>query len=369
MVPMLLRRPLARPVFALVLLVSPTLTGCGLFDEGSTAEEAFEYLPADTFSVEFADRGAMAERLGVDDIDPRDVSDEDLEDYREVLLRKDEDDESYAAATTRLTPFYENLRDAPLNDFDIEWEASASWGDDAEDADGRATVWKVGDDLDFDHLAEDLESRGYQRDGSLLSLDVDDLDFDGTVDGVYPGAHMLNVLLDEEENVIAVAGAVDALGDIADVIADDADSLADEGAMDDLIDAAEDDLEVAWLRSGSEVCHTRDRPLAEDLAAAYDDLGRPEARAVLVSGGDEVVVALRYDNDDAAEDDLEARQALVEDGVDPVTAEPYDELGDFSFERDGELILIDADYDKGVRQALQAELRGGGPAVCGVSRA
>lgn len=371
MSPMPLGRPLTPLGLVVAALVVPGLTACGLFDEGSTVEEAFEYLPADTFAVRFADRGAMAERLGIDDIDPREVSDADLEDYADVLVPKD-DDQQYAAAATRLTPYYDTMRDAPLNDFDIEWEATASWGDDEEDLDGRATVWKVGDDLDFDDLADDLEARGYERDGDRFSVDPndpEDVDFDGLVDAVYPGTFMVNVLLDEEEKLVVAAGLPEALSEIADVVDDDADSLADDGGMDDLVEAAEDDLELVWIESGAEACPTGDRRPPEEHAASYDDLGRPHARAVLVSGDDDVVVALRYDSDDEAEDDLEARESLVDDGVDLVTAKPFDDLGNFSFERDGDLLIIDADYVKGVGQALRSEQQGGGPSACGISRA
>lgn len=363
--PMRLGRPLVHPVLALVGVVAATLTGCGLFDRGSTLEDAFEYLPADTFSVAFADRQAMAERLGADDLDPRDVSDDDLDDYV-TTLREEEDT---AVAGTALSRYLQVMKDAPLNELDVSWEVQATWGDDPADADGSATVWKVGDDLDFDALAEDLHAKGYDEssvgDLSAYSVEISAAD-DGTIGGVYP-ATMLNVLLDEDEQLVVSAVDLRALEEVADVVADDADSLADAGGMDDLVDAADGDPEVARLETeGSRVCFPTGQQLPDDLRAEYGDLGRPEARALFVSGDDDppARLVLQYDDGDAAKDDLEARETLIEDGKELRSQRPFDDLGDFSVERDGDLLVIDEDFDGGPRQAVIAEESGGGPGTC-----
>ena len=160
---------------------------------------------------------------------------------------------------------------------------------------------------------------------------------------------MLNVLLAEDEQIVA-ASPVDreTLADIAAVIRDDDDSLADAGGFDDLLDAAEDDPDIAWL--------------TEDPAAVC---AGAVARALFVSGDDaDVRLALQYDGEDDAKDDLEARKTLVEDGVDPLTRKPFDDLGDFELEQDGALLLIDEDFEGGARFAIQAERRGGGPGAC-----
>ena len=348
----------------LVLLAGTTLTGCGLFDGGPRVEEALEYLPADSFDLQFSDRAAMAERLGLDDLDPRDLSDDDVDDYLETL----HDEEDNAVAVTRLDKYVQTMRDAALNALDIEWEAHGSWGD-PEDPDGTATVWKVADDFDFDELADELDEVGYREsssgDLSVYSVDESAADEFGLVEGTYPAFVLPHLLLDEDEQVIATAQQADALDEIADVIADDADSLADDGGMDDLLGAAEDDPEYAWLALGATAgCRLDDRRLDPETRERYDRLGRPDGRALLISGeGAEVLLALQYGSEDEAEDDLEARAELVEEGIDGYTGRPFDDLGDFDLERDGDLVLVEEDFDGGARQAFIAETAGG-PGAC-----
>jgi len=360
-----------RSLVALTLVFAPALAGCELLDlrGGSTVEDAFEYLPADTLSVQFADRGAMAERLGVDDIDPRDVSRDDVDRYIEKLG----DEDGTAVAATALAPYLHDLQGAPLNEFDIEWEAFATWGDADDDSHRGATVWKVGDDLDFQALAEDLEDKGYDEGGAgdlpIYSITQAGVDVDtGTVGGVYPAPLMLNVLLDEDEQLVAAAVSTDALGDIADVVTDDADSLADDGGMDDLLDAADGDPELAALTAGGPTLCNGNRnggPLPERLPDGYADLGRPDARALFVAGEDaKALLVLHYGSEDDAEADLDAREALVAEGVDIQTRESFDDLGHFSLEQDGDLVLIEEDFDGGPAQAVRAERSGSGPGVC-----
>lgn len=363
MVSMRLGRPALRPAVLLAVVLAPALAGCGLFDGGSNAEEALEYLPADTFAVRFSDRAAMAERLGVDGVDPRDVSEGDVDDYTEALT----DQARTAVASTRLTEYVSAMRDAPLNDFDVVWEAFATWGD-ADDRTGGATVWKVGDDVDFDALADDLVDKGFGEetvgDHAVFTADSSLVGPEGAIGATYP-PFLLNVLLDEDEQIVATAVQAEALDDLAEVISDDADSLADDESMDHLLQVSDDDPELAWVTTdGAGVCPAQ--PLVpEGHHDQYADLGRPEARAFLVSGDEaEVVLALDYENGNDAEDDLEARQTLVDEGVDPTTADPFDELGDFTFERHGDLLVIDQDFDGGPLAAARAEQSGGGPGSC-----
>ncbi len=105
-------------------------------------------------------------------------------------------------ADTQLTDYLGTMKDAPLNDLDVAWEAVAVWGNPAADGErSAATVWKVGDDVDFDALAEDLEDKGYDEGGSgnlpVYTADRSDVDIDtNAIGGVYPG-FMFNVLLIE----------------------------------------------------------------------------------------------------------------------------------------------------------------------------
>ena len=251
--------------------------------------------------------------------------------------------------TSELGRYSELMDDAPFNDRDIEWEARASWGD-PEDPDGAATVWKVDDDLDFDALADDLEDKGYTTSSAgtmtVYSVDTSSAGQDGTIGGVYPPI-MLNVLLAEDEQIVAASAADrEALLDVAAVIVDDDDSLADDGGFEDLLDVADDDPDIAWLaRGGPAVCTGT------------------VARALFVFEDEDVRLALQYDGDDDAKTDLKAREELVENGVDPVTREPFADLGSFELEQDGDRVVIDEDFEGGARAALRAERKGGGPGV------
>lgn len=326
-----------RSRLVLVLASAPALAGCALIDlldGGSTLEQSFEYLPGSTFKVRFIEQRAV-------------------EDGTKVL-------------STQLDPYADMLADTPLGADDLEWEAYAAWGDDPEDPSGEAFVWKVGDDVDFDELADDLEDNGYARDGdrAIYSADPATIDRKNLVNGVYP-AVMGSVLLDEGEQLVVGSFSAEPLADVAEVVADDSDSLADEGSMDDLLEAAEDDPGVAWLTTaGPALCATAGPPVPERFRAEYADLGRPTARALFVSHDDVVDLALLFDDEEAAEDDREAREALVERGVDPLSLRPFEDLGDFDVRRDGDLVIVEEDFDGGPRAALRAETAGVGPGYC-----
>ena len=326
---------LRRPALALAALIAPTLVGCGLLDIGSDVDDAFEYLPAETFQVLFTEGGLA------DDLD-----------------------------TSALGRYSQLMADAPFNEGDIEWEARAAWGEPG-DSERTAAVWKVDDDTDLDGLAENLEDHGYDKDTddgrSFFSIDLAEAE-DGAVDGTYPVPLMLNVLIDEDEQVVAGSPDAASLDDVAAVIGDDDDSLADDdGGFDVLLDAADDDPDIAWLtRDGFAVCIAAERPVPRRDRGDYDDLGRPVARALFVSGDDaDVRLVLQYDDVDEVKDDLEARETLIEDGVDPVTRKAFGDLGDFVLEQDGDLLLIDQDLEDGAPAAIRAERQGGGPGVCG----
>ncbi len=178
---------------------------------------------------------------------------------------------------------------------------------------------------------------------------------------------LLNVLIDEDEQVVAGATDAGSLEAIAEVIADDADSLADDGGMDDLLDAADGDPELAWLSTdGPAVCLSTGRPLPEQVRRQYGDLGRPEGRALFVSGDDEpaAVVALQYDTDEAAKDDLEAREDLIEHGVD-LQDEGALRRARRLLDRSGGRGAVDrGGLRRGAQEAVRAENNGGGPGVC-----
>lgn len=309
------RSRLRRRASALALaLTAAAVTGCGLLDIGSELEDSFEYLPADTFEVRFAVAGLD------DDLDPSDLG-------------------RYAEA----------MADGPFTVDDVEWEAAAVWGD-PDDRRGSATVWKATDDADLDGLVEDLEEKGYTKrsvDGRpLLSVELSESD-GGLVGGTYPLPLMLNVLVDADEEVVAASPEAAALETIAAVISDDDRSVADDSGFEDLVDGADGDAEVAWLFSaGGALC--------EGMVG----------RGLFVLPDDVVRLVLQYGDEEEAEADLEARTALVEDGVDPVTQQPFADLGSFDLERDGDRLVVEEDFDAGPVAALRAEQSRGGPGAC-----
>jgi hypothetical protein len=327
------------------------MAGCGLLDGASNLSDATDYLPAGSMTLRFSDRAAMAERQGVDDIDPRDVDEDDVDAYFEAV-----DGE---VAASDLAPYASLMKDRPLNEFDVEWEAFAVWDG------GAATVWKVGDEVDFEALADDLAEVGYEEgeagDRQVFSAPESLVEFDGLVGAAYP-REMTNVLLDPDERLVVASLTPDALEQVAEVIEDDADSLTDDGGdLAPLLDAAED-VEHASITTGENTCV--DRQLPPQAEQEYDELGHPDGRAFFVAADDQAVrFVLAFPDEDEAESDLEAREDLLADGVEPFLRLPYDELGEFALERDGSLVLIDADFEDGLRDAGNADLRGG-PAFC-----
>ena len=128
-------------------------------------------------------------------------------------------------------------------------------------------------------------------------------------------------MLDEDDQIVAGARRRRCARDIAEVIADDADSLADDGGMEDLLDAAEDDPELALIsRDGPTVCVASAGTLPEPTAPSTTTSAGRSAGALRVRRRrcDGHRSSCSYDSEDAAKEDLEAREALIEDGVDPV---------------------------------------------------
>ncbi len=335
-------------------MAAPTLTGCGLFDGGSRLDEAFEYLPADSYSVVFTDRQAIAERKGVDDIDPRDVSEDDIERYRTAL--------EVESNGTILSGSLAAMQNASFNEFDIVWEAETSWGDFATARGaGHAMVWKVTDDFDFDALAEELSDLDYSgtSTGEAQQFTANDA---GAVGGTYTWSHMLLV---PDEQLVAGTAWEGSLDTIAGVAADDVDSLADDGEFDDLAEVAGEAEHVA-LTGGAATCGLESgHPIPERFWPEYADLEAPARRALVISSESaESQFVLEYAEDSTAEDDVDARRQLVAEGIEPQGRQPFSALGEFDVERDGDLIVVSAEYERGPQQALSAFIGGTGPDLC-----
>ncbi len=328
-----------------VPVLAPGLTGCGLLDGSAPLEEALEYVPAGTDEVRFLDRSRAAERMKLADVGAG-SSEEEIGDYLEAMAE--------AGLATTLSPWTLTMTESAFNEFEVAWEAALG-------GDSPATIWKTEDDLDLDDVGEDLVDAGYTEGGSddapTYTVDADDVDPDtGLVGDRYPSSMLEVTLVPDEHLVIAGSGGED----VAAVALDDDDSMADDGGFGDLVDEAEeiDEMELASLAIGDGACG--DDEQRRGRADALGDLGRPEGVAFFASGSDRPLrTVLRFDSDDAAASDAEARGTYLED-----FNEAYGLDIDYDVETDGSTVLVEA--PAGDLEALQQAIAlKDGPLICG----
>lgn len=325
-------------------LLATGLTGCGLLDGSSRVEEALEYLPANAETVQFVDRAAMAERLELDDL-ATGASGDELDEWAEA-----QQDEGYG---TELSPWTRVMQEAAFSELDIEWEASGTSADD-----GRVRVWKLEDDVDFDHLADDLEDAGFERSSSgdieVFENSLENADEDGLYGGRYP-AQIGSLALVPDEHLV-LSGAVELAIDVAD---DDEDSLSDEGSFADLLDQAPDagDLEFAALTTAP-LCGAGTRITPEQAAEVYEGLGHPDRGLALFADPDAVTAVRLFGDGDDAEADAEGLPAYLDDRA---SATGFDV--DLDVQHDGDAVTAEASFDDR-RTMAQAWSRVDGPFAC-----
>ena len=330
-------------------LVATSVTGCGLFGGSSTLGDALEVVPASADRVTFVDRVAIAERFEVDDVEPG-ASESEIDAYLEASRE--------FPAGTAFSRYLNVMDDAPFTYFDVEWEVTMGEGDQ-----GFGRVWKMRDDLDLDEVGDELVGLGFEEreaadDFRSLSLDVSTID--PATEGYLITVGEVTIVPDEH---LMIAGP--AAADVLEVVKDDADSAVDADRFDDLVDGS-DDIEVADLSRGDAVCSAGDRPLTPEQfeASGLEELGTPEERGFFVHGEDgETRAVLSFDDEQAAEDDADARSDFLDDGLSPVSGVPYSEFGDWEIEADGELVRIEIDYDDPLTVGPVIS-RGDYPSVC-----
>jgi hypothetical protein len=331
-------------------LVATSLTGCGLFGGSTTLGDALEVVPASADRVTFVDRVAIAERFEVDDVEPG-ASEDEIDHYLET-------GREFPYGTSLVT-YLTVMQDAPFSDLDVEWEVTIGEGDE-----GFAQVWKMRDDLDLDVVGDELVDLGFEEqdaDGDSRSLSVD-------LAQIAPAEPYLvalrEVTLVPDEHLM-IAGP-DADG-VQEVVKDDADSAVDSDRFEDLVDGT-DDIEVADLARGEAACSSPERPLTPEQleASGLEELGTPEERGYFVHGEDgETRAVLRFDDEDAAGDDAQAREAFLDEGTSPISGVPYSEFGDWAVEADGDRVRIDIDYDE--PEIIPAVIgRGDYPSICAI---
>ncbi len=100
------------------------LSGCALFEDigGGDLDDALELVPGEADYVQFVHREAMAERLGIDDIE-HGASKKETERYVETLL----DEHGLTGVTdVRARTSTTMSQNAAFSELDIVWEATAS---------------------------------------------------------------------------------------------------------------------------------------------------------------------------------------------------------------------------------------------------
>jgi hypothetical protein len=332
-------------------LVAASLAGCGLLGDSSRLDDALEVVPATADRVTFVDRAAIAERFEVDDVEPG-ASEGEIDDYLETARE--------FPAGTEFARYLGVMGDAPFSDLDVEWEVTIGEGDE-----GFAQVWKMRDDLDLDDVGDELVDLGFEEqdaDGDSRSLSVDLAEI-APAEPYLVAVREVTIVPDEH---LMIAGP-DADG-VLEVVKDDADSAVDSERFEDLVDGT-DDIEVADLARGEAACSSPEQPLTPERleSSGLEELGSPEQRGFFVHGEDgETRAVLRFADEDAAEDDAEAREAFLDEGTSPISGVPYSEFGDWTVEADGEQVRIDIDYDE--PESIPAVIgRGDYPSICAPS--
>ncbi|MDO9456207.1 hypothetical protein [Nocardioides sp.] len=332
-----MRRVLATSV-ALALVV-PSLTSCALLGGDDHLGDALEITPDSATRLVFRDREAIAERLGVDDVEDG-ASEDDLRRYAEAV------DGDPTDAEDLLTEFVVAMQDAEMSELDVRWSVGGL------DDDGAFTAYRLDDEVDLGAVADALADSGYAesdlRGRRHLVLDASD-----DASGLYP-SNWLEVTVDPDEHLLVVGSAEGILR----VVDDEAESLADTDALDDLLDDA-GDVQYALVGRPPACGSTRATP--EQLeAAGVADLGTPEATAFVVSGDDaELRARIELEDDDAAEADLDARRTYLEEGDLAATGEPVSDLGSFDLSREGSVVRVDLDLDEPTASLAAAQQQDG----------
>lgn len=332
---MTLRRCLP-PAVALAL-VAPALSSCQLLGGGSHLDDALEIVPGDATAVGFLDRQAQAERLGIDDLETG-ADDDELEEYTETLVDE-------RAITTPLGSYVQVMQDSAISEFDVVWWVRVTVED------GVYNAYKL-EDVDYDALVDDLEAAGLEleEDDGRYTAEPGDLDDltggDPVLDGGYPFDFALGLYLDPDEDLLVTGGAADVA---AEVVADDRDSAVDEDSFEDLLESA-DDPEYAEITTDPS-CQSSSRATPELIERlGLGELSAFDAAAYFLGTDDDEPVetgVLRFPDEEAAEADLDAREAYLADGDSLVTQEPVSELGSAELEQDGDLVRMELDLEPG----------------------
>jgi len=328
------RRALAL-LLPVLLLASSSLTACQLLGgDDDTLADALDLVPATATEVEFVNRSALAERLGLDDLaTPADAAG--VREYRRAT-------DLYLAPPSGLNAYLETMQAVAFSELDVEWAVHAP----VPGGRGPTDIYRVADDVDLDEVVNDLVRAGFDHEevdgrsqlvSKALQTGADDV---GYIGEGYPVDFSYGLLVAPEEHLLITTQEFDTLTAVLD---DEADSLADAGTFDAVVDDV-DDVEYAFLQRDLG-CGGHSK---EQLELGVADLGDVTRRGLLASTDDDTVALsarLQFDDDDAAEDDLEARTEYFATGRSTSTGDPVSDLGRAELDRDGDVVRIEFDLE------------------------
>ncbi len=320
-----------------LLLATSSLTACQLLGgDDDTLADALDLVPATVTEAEFVNRSALAERLGLDDLTtPADAAG--VRKYRRAT-------DLYLAPPSGLHPYLETMQAVAFSELDVEWAVHAPVP--GGRGFGPTDIYKVADDVDLDEVVTDLVRAGFdheevdgrsQLESKAVQTGTDDV---GYIGEGYPDEFAYGLIVAPEEHLVITTSAFDSVTAVLD---DEADSLADAGTFDAVVDDV-DDVEYAFLQRDVG-CGGHSK---EQLELGVADLGDVTRRGLLASTDDDTVALsarLQFDDDDAAEDDLEARTEYFDTGRSTSTGDPVSDLGQAELDRDGDVVMIELDLE------------------------
>ena len=345
-------RALALATTALLLTAA---TSCGDDSEGGggtgggsgAGPDALSLVPADATSVEVVERAAAAERIGAD-AQTGDSAD-DIADYAQQMAEK------APWGGTELDQWVVPMNEggAAFTALDVERQVTFSSGGGA-----LTKVWQVGDDVDLDALATDLDKSGFESgeaDGATtFTADLGLADpTTQLVDGKYPVVSFREVTVVPDEHLV-VAGPAEA---VLAVVSGDEESVADTGGPDGVIGSL-GDAEFLSLTSGDAVlCAPAQAPPGALDDSGLDALETPEQVAFAITGEGSVAASVTdtfaFPDAETAEADAEARETYLDEGTSLKTREPIADLLDgVEVSTSGSVETVDYTFSDGAGRAL-----------------
>lgn len=240
-----------------------------------------------------------------------------------------------------------------------EWEA---YGQSRE---GAVDVLKMTDEVDFEEVARNLEEAGYEQ------PEEDDGVWRGSGDLVVEFESpmttlQINVLLLADERLILTSDSVDYLEDTRAVIRGDAPSLRDVPGVDPLVGTVEQAVSAQlWARDFAceDLAMTKadavDRDEGARLVEQAGGVHPLDGLVVARTGGEDATIAMWFDSEADADDDLQPRTDLAQG---PAPGQGGDFTERFTVEGsrvDGQLVTMRV---RAVSQSLLGDL-GQGPVL------